>query len=67
MPRRHTELVEEALHVADEIARCVSTEYPNADGEWTENRVKNVVQLYNTLKLCDAIDDLAEIVRNYTP
>jgi hypothetical protein len=60
-------MMESAVLSVINIRQCVQLRHPEADGEWTNAETERVLRVYCTLVLEDAIDDLKEVVRNWTP
>lgn len=67
MARRLGEMMEEAIEAADDIGVRVASKYPEANPDYVADKVRQAVQLYAAIKLCEALDDLAETIRVWTP
>lgn len=67
MARRPSEIVETAIANVELIRERVVQNNPEADPDWTMGEINRVTQMYCTLVLEDALDNLSATVRSWTP
>lgn len=67
MPRSKIALAQASVNAVSVIKREVEIQYPESDPEFVENEVRKAMQVFCALAVVDAIDDMADMIRKWTP